>query len=109
MKNKLKEIPKFESEEQEREFWANADSSEYLDWRKSKPVNFPNLKPSVKPISIRLPEAMLEELRTIANKQDVPYQSLIKIYLRDAINRERQAGRIKSQKRREKQDVSKIQ
>lgn len=82
MKNK---IPKFKSELEERAFWASHDSSEYIDWSKARKVVLPNLKPSVKSISIRLPESMLEELRLLANKRDVPYQSLLKMYLADRL------------------------
>jgi predicted DNA binding CopG/RHH family protein len=84
----MKEIPKFESEDKEREFWARADSSEYVDWKKAKKVIFPDLKPSVKTISLRLPESMLEEIKLLANKRDVPYQSLMKIFLSERIKKE---------------------
>ena len=84
----MKEIPKFESEDKEREFWARADSSEYIDWKKAKKVIFPDLKPSVKTISLRLPESMLEEIKLLANKRDVPYQSLMKIFLSERIKKE---------------------
>ncbi len=86
--NKLKNIPKFDSEDEERNFWAEKDSSEYIDWRKSKPIFFSKLKPSTKTISLRLPEFLLEELRMLANKRDIPYQSLIKIFLKDKIDQE---------------------
>jgi predicted DNA binding CopG/RHH family protein len=85
---KLKNIPKFKSEDEERNFWAEKDSTEYIDWRKSKPMFFSKLKPSTKTISLRLPEFLLEELRMLANKRDVPYQSLIKIFLKDKIDEE---------------------
>ncbi len=88
MKRKLKEIPLFKSEEEEREFWASADSSEFIDWDKGAVTTFPKLKPSTKTISLRIPETMLEELRTLANKRDVPYQSLIKVFLKEKINSE---------------------
>jgi len=65
----MKKIPKFESEDQEREFWSNQDSTDYLDWGKAKRLSFPNLKPSTKTISIRLPESMLEDLKILANKR----------------------------------------
>ncbi len=84
----MKKIPNFESEDKEREFWANADSSEYIDWKKAKKVVFLNLKPSVKTISLRLPESMLEEIKLLANKHDVPYQSLMKIFLSERIKKE---------------------
>lgn len=89
---KLKKIPKFKTEDEERKFWSTADSTEYVDWNKSKRVNFPNLKPSTKTISIRLPESMLEEIKALANKRDVPYQSLIKIILKERIDSEYRAG-----------------
>ncbi len=83
-----KQIPKFKSEEEEREFWGTHDSTEYINWSKGKRVTFSNLKPSVKKISLRLPEAMLEELKLLANKRDVPYQSLLKIFLAERIEKE---------------------
>ena len=85
---KLKKIPKFKSEEEEREFWAQNDSTEYIDWKQANHVTFPKLKPSTKTISLRLPEFMLDELRAIANKRDVPYQSLIKMFLKERIDQE---------------------
>lgn len=85
---KLKKIPKFKNKEEERKFWANSDSTDYIDWGKSKKSTFPNLKPSTKTISLRLPESMLDELKLIANKRDVPYQSLIKILLKERIDKE---------------------
>ena len=72
MTKKLKEIPKFKTEDEEREFWANHDSTEYVSWQSSEQVSFGKLKPSTKTISLRLPEFMLEEIRLIANKRDVP-------------------------------------
>lgn len=88
MKKQLKDIPNFKSEEEERAFWANKDSSEFINWDDGEVVTFPKLKPSTKTISLRLPESMLEELRILANKRDVPYQSLIKVYLMEKINSE---------------------
>jgi predicted DNA binding CopG/RHH family protein len=81
-------IPKFKSENKERAFWARRDSTEFIDWKKAKKVVLPNLKPSVKTISIRLPEMMLEELKLLANKRDIPYQSLLKIFLADRLKDE---------------------
>ena len=81
-------IPKFKNEAEERAFWASHDSTDYVDWKKAKKAIFPNLKPSVKSISLRLPESMLEELRLLANKKDVPYQSLLKIFLAERIEQE---------------------
>lgn len=83
-----KTIPKFKSEDQEREFWSKADSTEYIDWKKAKRTMLPNLKPSTKKISLRLPELMIEELKLLANKRDIPYQSLMKIYLAERIQNE---------------------
>ena len=88
MPGDYKEIPKFQSEDEEREFWATHDSTEYVDWDNAEEVVLPKLKPSTKTISLRLPELMLNELRLIANKRDVPYQSLIKIFLKERIDRE---------------------
>jgi predicted DNA binding CopG/RHH family protein len=85
---KLKKIPKFKNEDEEREFWSKANSTEYVDWSNAKKVSFPKLKPSTKTISIRLPEHLIEELKILANKRDVPYQSLIKIILNERIERE---------------------
>jgi predicted DNA binding CopG/RHH family protein len=85
MKNRL---PKFKNEDEEREFWVSRDSTDYLDWSKAKTVVLPNLKPSLKSISIRLPESMIEELKLLANKRDVPYQSLLKMFLAERIEHE---------------------
>jgi predicted DNA binding CopG/RHH family protein len=84
----MKKIPKFKTEAEEREFWANADSSDYIDWSKARRVLLPNIKPSLRTISLRLPELMLAELKLIANKKDVPYQSLIKIFLSERLSKE---------------------
>lgn len=78
---KLKKMPSFKSESAEQEFWHQHDSSEYLDWSKAKRAVFPNLKPSTKAISLRLPESLLNDIKTLANKDDIPYQSLIKVML----------------------------
>lgn len=88
MMKKLKKIPKFKTEEEERKFWSKADSTNYVDWTKAKRISFPKLKPSTKTISIRLPEHLIEGLKTLANKRDVPYQSLIKIILNERIDEE---------------------
>jgi predicted DNA binding CopG/RHH family protein len=93
MKKKLK---KFKSKDQEKKFWATRDSTEYLDWRKAKRVVLPNLKPSVKTISLRIPAFMLEELKLLANKQDVPYQSLLKIFLAERIREELKTGKTRT-------------
>jgi predicted DNA binding CopG/RHH family protein len=86
MKNRTKKVPKFKSEDQEREFWAKNDVTDYFDVKSGKKMNFPNLKPSTQTISIRLPEDLLEEIKVLANKRDVPYQSLIKILLRESLD-----------------------
>ena len=83
-----KSIPKFKSEDEERAFWSRHDSSEYLDWKNAERVLFPNLKPSTRAISLRLPESLLDALRQMANERDVPYQSLIKIILQERIERD---------------------
>jgi predicted DNA binding CopG/RHH family protein len=83
-----KKIPKFKSEDKERKFWSTADSTEYIDWEKAKRTVLPNLKPSLKKISLRLPELMIEELKVMANKRDIPYQSLMKLFLAERIEQE---------------------
>lgn len=85
---KLKKIPKFKNEAEERKFWHEHDTSDYFDWSKAKRAHFPNLKPSVKSISLRLTETMLNDLKTIANKKDIPYQSLMKIFISEKIKEE---------------------
>lgn len=86
-----KKIPKFKNEDAERAFWAASDSTGYIDWKKARRVVMPNLKPSLKTISLRLPEAMIEELKLLANKRDVPYQSLLKVFLAERIREELKA------------------
>jgi len=81
MGKKRKSLPTFRSEAEERAFWERTDSSDYVDWQKAKRARFPNLKPSTRSISIRLPVALLEQIKVAANRRDVPYQSLIKIWL----------------------------
>jgi len=85
---KKKRIPKFKNEDEEREFWTSHDSTNYIDWDKAKDVVMPNLKPTLKTISIRLPEIMIEELKLLANKKDVPYQSLMKIFIAERVAQE---------------------
>jgi len=87
---KNKEVPIFKSEEEELLFWETHDSTEYMDWDKSEQVIFSHLKPTTKTISLRLPEYLLENLRVIANKRDVPYQSLLKLFLKEKIDKETQ-------------------
>jgi len=88
---KLKKIPNFKNEDAERDFWAKADTSEYFDWSKAESVIFPNLKPSTETISLRLPAFLLVRIKELANKKDVPYQSLMKIFLSERINQELKA------------------
>ncbi len=88
-----KKIPKFENEEQERDFWSNQDSAEYIDWGKARRLSLPNLKPSTRTISVRLPESMLDDLKILANKKDIPYQSLLKVFLAERIKEEFRSGR----------------
>ncbi|NPA95964.1 MAG: hypothetical protein GXO58_11120 [Thermodesulfobacteria bacterium] len=85
---KSKNIPQFDNEEQEREFWASNDSTEYIDWSSGERLIMPNLKPSVKTISLRLPETLLNDLKLLANKKDVPYQSLLKMFLAERVQKE---------------------
>ena len=86
MSKKRKAVPMFESEAQERTFWESHDSADYVDWNGAERVRFPNLKPSSKAISLRLPVDLLERIKTAANKRDVPYQSLIKIWLAEKVD-----------------------
>lgn len=85
MSSKLKSIPKFKSEEEERRFWETHDTTEFFDSTKMVRVQFPNLKPSTQSISLRLPLSLLDAIRIEANKRDVPYQSLIKIWLSEQL------------------------
>lgn len=86
--SKLKKMPKFKNEDEEREFWATHDSTEYIDYSKAKRALFPNLKPTTKTISIRLPVSLIEHLKVLANKKDIPYQSLLKILLAEKVKEE---------------------
>jgi len=83
-----KKIPKFKNEAEERVFWQKHDSSEYLDWSDAEETILPKLKPSTRSISLRLPESMIEELKVLANKRDIPYQSLLKMFISEKINTE---------------------
>ena len=94
MKKTHRKIPKFKNEDQEREFWTTHSPLDYFDTGDIKRASFPILKPSLKSISIRLPEDMLAELKILANKKDVPYQSLAKIYLARQIALERSSSNI---------------
>ena len=90
--NKLKKIPKFKNEDEELEFWSTHDSTEYVDFSKAKKALFPNLKPSTKTISVRLPESLIEHLKQLANKRDIPYQSLLKMFLAERVEQELHAA-----------------
>jgi len=83
-----KKIPEFKSEAEERRFWQKHDSSEYINWNEAEIAVLPKLKPSVKSISIRMPEIMLNQIKVMANKKDVPYQSFIKTILSEKIRQE---------------------
>ena len=84
----LKKIPDFKNEQEETEFWHNHDSTEYLDWSKAKQAVFPNLKPTTESISLRLPAPLLARIKELANEKDVPYQSLMKVYLSERVKSE---------------------
>jgi predicted DNA binding CopG/RHH family protein len=86
MKKQLKTLPEFTTEEEERHFWETHDSSDYLDWSQAHPVVMPNLKPTTKTISIRLPAHLLDSIKVAANARDVPYQSLIKVWLQEKLH-----------------------
>ena len=86
MSKQLKAVPKFLSEKEERAFWEKHDSADYLDWTKAQRVTLPNLKPTTKTISLRLPQHLLDSIKTAANARDVPYQSLIKVWLQEKLH-----------------------
>ena len=86
MSKTLKPIPKFTSEAQERKFWEKNDSTEYVDWSKAQRAVFPNLQPSTKTISLRLPQHLLDAIKSAANSRDVPYQSLMKVWLQEKVH-----------------------
>ena len=91
-KAKRKQLPQFESEEQERKFWAGHDSADFVDWAAAKRRAFPNLRPTLRTISLRLPESMIGHLKVLANKRDIPYQSLLKQFLAERLQRELSKG-----------------
>jgi predicted DNA binding CopG/RHH family protein len=84
----LKQIPKFNNEAEEHKYWSEHDSTDFVDYSKAKSIIFPNLKPSTKTISIRLPESLLDRIKIAANKRDIPYQSLIKVYISEMLEKE---------------------
>lgn len=88
MASTKKKIPKFRSEDDESSFWAEQDSTEFIDWREAKRRALPNLKPSLRTISLRLPVSMIEDLKVLANRRDVPYQSLLKVFLAERLAKE---------------------
>ena len=85
---KRKQIPKFKSEEEERKFWSNHDATDFIDFSEARPAHMPNLRPTLKTILIRLPESLLESIKVLAHKRDIPYQSLMKMLLVEGIERE---------------------
>lgn len=85
----MKGIPKFQSEDGERKFWAANDSTDYIDWSQATRRKLPNLRPSLRTISLRLPVSMIEDLKILANRRDVPYHSLLKIFLAERLAKER--------------------
>lgn len=87
--NKVKSTPTFKTEAEERVFWEKHDSSDYVDWKQAQSVSMSNLKPSTKTISLRLPEGLLDNIKIEANKRDMPYQSLIKVWLVDDVKQSR--------------------
>ncbi|HEY0155764.1 MAG TPA: BrnA antitoxin family protein [Thermoanaerobaculia bacterium] len=87
-----KKIPTFKDEDAEREFWSAEDSTEYIDWSRGQEVVAPNLRPTLRTISLRLPESMIAELKLLANQRDVPYQSLLKVFLAERLKQERGTG-----------------
>ncbi len=89
--SKAKKIPQFKTEAEERAFWETHDSSGYVDWSQAQSVSMPNLKPSTKTISLRLPESLLDSIKVEANKRDMPYQSLIKVWLSEDVKESRRA------------------
>jgi predicted DNA binding CopG/RHH family protein len=92
---KKQNVPTFNTEDEEREFWAAHDSANLIDWSKAKRTVFPNLKPSTKTISLRLPESIIAALKVMANKRDVPYQSLLKVFLSERVEEELRNGHVK--------------
>lgn len=92
---RLKAIPNFRSDEEAGEFWMTHDTTEYFDWSKARRGAFPNLRPSTATISLRLPQGLLDELRTLANERDIPYQSLLKVYLAERVAKERRVSRAR--------------
>ncbi len=84
----LKKVPRFKNAEEEAEFWSSHDSTDYVDWSKAQKAVFPNLKSSAESISLRLPSPLLARIKVLANEKDVPYQSLMKVYLSERVEKE---------------------
>lgn len=95
MRKRLKPIPQFKNEDKEREFWATHDSTDYIDWDKAEEAIFPNLKPTTRSISLRLPEYLLARIKQLANSKDIPYQSLMKIFLAERVEKELSKSSLK--------------
>ena len=93
MRDMKKKLPEFKNEDEERKFWDTADSTEYVDWQAGKRKRLVQLKPALRTISLRLPVSMIEDLKVLANRRDVPYQSLLKVFLAERLARERQPRR----------------
>ena len=93
VKPRVRKVPRFRNEYEERDFWASHDSTEFVNWRQAERVKLPNLRPTTRTISIRLPESMIERLKVLANKRDVPYQSLLKMFVADKIEEELRSAR----------------
>jgi predicted DNA binding CopG/RHH family protein len=94
MASTKKQIPEFRTEAAERAFWAEHDSTEFIDWQAAQRRRFPNLKPSLRTISLRLPVSMIEDLKVLAHKRDVPYQSLLKVFLAERLQSERRRAQL---------------
>ena len=88
MNKKLKQIPNFKNEDDERAFWDKADSTDYVDWSKARRVIFPNLQLTKKPISLRITESLLARVKMLANKKDMPYQTLMKQYISKGVEQD---------------------
>jgi predicted DNA binding CopG/RHH family protein len=87
-RKKQAKLPTFKNEDAERAFWSENDSADYIDWSQAQPTTAPNLRPTLKSISLRIPESLLERIKQLASKKDVPYQSLMKIYLSERVDEE---------------------
>ena len=92
MGQRKKQVPKFRTEDDERAFWAREDSADYVDWSKAKRVKLAKLRPTLRTISLRLPVSMIEDLKILANRRDVPYQSLLKVFLAERLEKEHRRG-----------------